>query len=178
MFFDNHFDITNNENDRTSKDEIHEMFNRYSKCNFSATSVMTDIKRLQLNYQRLLCCMYNGTSRRGVVIGIKHKTNEEPEPVEQTPQFSDLDHGLDPVMNYEQEYKKLKAEHEKMRLEHEKMRLEFEAFKKLHEPKKVVEAKEESDIDEDEFKAMIENAPTVELKSTTKSTEKKMKTKL
>jgi energy-coupling factor transporter ATP-binding protein EcfA2 len=178
MFFDNHFDITNNENDRTSKDEIHEMFNRYSKCNFSATSVMTDIKRLQLNYQRLLCCMYNGTSRRGVVIGIKHKTNEESEPEVQAPQVSDLDHGLDPIMNYEHEYNKLKAEHEKMRLEHEKMRLEFEAFKKLHEPKKVVEAEAEADVDDDEFEALIENAPTVQLKSSTKSTEKKMKTKL
>jgi len=82
-FFENHFEITNNDSDRIAKDELRDMYNTYTKCNFSASSIMTDIQRLQLNYNRGLRCMYNGVSLRGVIIGIKKLKGQQSEPVKQ-----------------------------------------------------------------------------------------------
>jgi hypothetical protein len=175
-FFDCHFEITNVETDRISKDEIHEIYNRHSKCNFSSASITTDIKRLQLNYQRGLCSMFNGSSRRGVVVGIKHKTQDEQAPAQQEP--NDLDFGVESFVNYERKYNELKVEHEKMRLE-------FEAFKKLHETKPEPEPEPElrdedetEEPDELDFDDVFEKAPIVENKVIAKSTVQKIKTKL
>ena len=77
------------------------MFNSHTKCNFSASSIMTDIQRLQLKYERGLRCMYNGMSLRGVIVGIKKKTGQEEEPPEKAEPAKkvakkyDLDYGLD-----------------------------------------------------------------------------------
>jgi hypothetical protein len=99
-FFDSHFVVTGDENDRVSKKEINDMMNVYNKCNYSERTIVDDIKRLQLNYQRLLRAPYKGASERGVVVGIK-KRDYVPDDettvnfVEEKPMVSDLDFGLD-----------------------------------------------------------------------------------
>jgi phage/plasmid-associated DNA primase len=99
-FFDSHFVVTGDENDRVSKKEINDMMNVYNKCNYSERTIVDDIKRLQLNYQRLLRAPYKGASERGVVVGIRKRDyvpDEESTPdfVEEKPMASDLDFGLD-----------------------------------------------------------------------------------
>ena len=99
-FFDSHFVVTGDENDRVSKKEINDMMNVYNKCNYSERTIVDDIKRLQLNYQRLLRAPYKGASERGVVVGIR-KRDYVPDDettvnfVEEKPVRSDLDFGLD-----------------------------------------------------------------------------------
>ena len=100
-FFDSHFVVTGDENDRVSKKEINDMMNVYNKCNYSERTIVDDIKRLQLNYQRLLRAPYKGASERGVVVGIKKRDyvpddeNTVVDFVEEKPVRSDLDFGLD-----------------------------------------------------------------------------------
>jgi phage/plasmid-associated DNA primase len=147
-FFDNHFQITNNESDRISKDEFKDMYNSYTKCNFSASSIMTDIQRLQLKYERGLRCVYKGVSLRGVIIGIK-KLEEQVTPNEPEAKQSDLDYGLDltpePNNDYisklekdakekNELYNELQIKHTDLNEQFEKMRLEFEAYKKQFPP--------------------------------------------
>jgi hypothetical protein len=147
-FFDNHFQITNNESDRISKDEFKDMYNSYTKCNFSASSIMTDIQRLQLKYERGLRCVYKGVSLRGVIIGIK-KMEEQVTPNEPEAKQSDLDYGLDltpePNNDYisklekdakekNELYNELQIKHTDLNEQFEKMRLEFEAYKKQFPP--------------------------------------------
>jgi len=144
-FFENHFVVTNNEDDRIAKDEIRDMFNSHTKCNFSASSIMTDIQRLQLKYERGLRCIYNGMSLRGVIVGIKKKTGQEEEelpakeglskkPVKQTlPDPDGLDFGI-PCTELDNDdiIRRLKDKEEEvndLNEQYEKMRLEFEAYK-------------------------------------------------
>jgi phage/plasmid-associated DNA primase len=146
-FFDNHFQITNNESDRISKDEFKDMYNSYTKCNFSASSIMTDIQRLQLKYERGLRCVYKGVSLRGVILGIK-KLEEQATPNEPETKQSDLDYGLDFTPDNTEYIKKLEKDakeknelynalqikHTDLNEQFEKMRLEFEAYKKQFPP--------------------------------------------
>jgi hypothetical protein len=148
-FFENHFEVTNDESDRLSKDELRDMYNSHTKCNFSASSIMTDIQRLQLKYERGLRCMYNGMSLRGVIVGIKKKTGQEEEeppakevaskkPTKQElPDPDGLDFGIpcteldnDDIIrrlkDKEEEVNDLNEQYEKMRLEHEELKERFE----------------------------------------------------
>jgi phage/plasmid-associated DNA primase len=93
-FFENHFEITNKDIGRIAKDELRDMYNSYTKCNFSASSIMTDIQRLQLKYERGLRCVYNGVSLRGVIVGIK-KLKGQAEPNKQQANDSGLDYGIE-----------------------------------------------------------------------------------
>jgi phage/plasmid-associated DNA primase len=138
-FFDNHFDITNNENDKITKDELRDMYNHHTKCNFSASSIMTDIQRLQLKYEKGLRSVYNGISIRGIIVGIKKKTvhyeediceesNVSMQPINYCQKLQD-DEILVKYMQSEKELTELK-------LDYEKLRLEFEAFKKEQQTKK------------------------------------------
>jgi hypothetical protein len=132
-FFDNHFDITNNENDKITKDELRDMYNHHTKCNFSASSIMTDIQRLQLKYEKGLRSVYNGISIRGIIVGIKKKTvhyeediceesNVSMQPVNYCQKLQD-DELLSKYMQTEKELTELK-------LDYEKLRLEFDEYKK------------------------------------------------
>ena len=145
-FFENHFEITNNEGDRIAKDELRDMYNSYTKCNFSASSIMTDIQRLQLRYERGLRCVYNGVSLRGVIVGIKKKSGEEDEQEKAVSKKSDLDYGLDmpepeATINHDPEYakkieKELSERNEQfyeLQIEHNKLKEEFEALQKKFE---------------------------------------------
>jgi phage/plasmid-associated DNA primase len=93
-FFENHFEITNKDDDRIAKDELRDMYNSYTKCNFSASSIMTDIQRLQLKYERGHRCVYNGVSLRGVIVGIK-RLKGQVEPNKPEAKRSDLDYGIE-----------------------------------------------------------------------------------
>ena len=152
-FFENHFEVTNNEDDRIAKDELRDMFNSHTKCNFSASSIMTDIQRLQLKYERGLRCMYNGMSLRGVIVGIKKKTGQEEEPPEKAEpakkvaKKSDLDYGLDmePEVNepeivndhnpeytesLEKELREKNKQYTELQIEHDDLKDKFEAMRK------------------------------------------------
>jgi hypothetical protein len=150
-FFDNHFQITNNESDRISKDEFKDMYNSYTKCNFSASSIMTDIQRLQLNYNRGLRCMYNGVSLRGVIIGIKKLKGQQSEPVKVVAKQSDLDFGLnmepEPEItnDYDPEYtdrlekdlRETQKQYTELQIEHDDLKEKFEELKRKFEAMQV-----------------------------------------
>ena len=159
-FFDNHFMVTNIEDDRVSKDELRDMFNHHTKCNYSASSIMTDIQRLQLRYEKALRTIYNGMSIRGVIVGIKKKSLEEcdfvPEESSKKVKVHDLDFGLDmpctqPIDDdISRKLKDKEAEVCDLHEQFEKMRLENEALKaELAELKRIMAEKEpeEEDID-------------------------------
>ena len=145
-FFENHFEVTNNESDSIAKDELRDMYNNHTKYNFSASSIMTDIQRLQLKYERGLRCIYNGMSVRGVIVGIKKKTGEQEDEVptkenssRKTAKQELLDpYGLDfgiPCTELDNDdiIRRLKDKEEEvndLKEQFEKMRLEFEAYKK------------------------------------------------
>ena len=126
-FFEHFFEVTDNDNDKVSKAEIHDMYNNYYKCNFSPAVVMTSIKSLQLSYVKDRRCMYNGTGMKGVVVGIKKKTVDEKQ----------TDYGLDDSLpcvtlgdddllrkntQLEKELRELKDQYEIMRLELEELK--------------------------------------------------------
>ena len=147
-FFENHFEITNKDEDRIAKDELRDMYNSYTKCNFSASSIMTDIQRLQLKYERGLRCVYNNVSLRGVIVGIKKLTGKV-EPNKPEVKHSDLDFGLDmepePEIAHNSEFtekleKDLKEKNNQfteLQIEHDNLKKEFEAMKlKLKEIEK------------------------------------------
>jgi hypothetical protein len=139
-FFENHFEITNKDVDRIAKDELRDMYNSYTKCNFSASSIMTDIQRLQLKYERGLRCVYNGVSLRGVIVGIK-KLKGQAEPNKQA-NDSGLDYGIefvpepevtsDPDPEYteklEADLREKNKQYTELQIEHEKLKEEFEAL--------------------------------------------------
>ena len=150
-FFENHFEITNNDSDRIAKDELRDMYNTYTKCNFSASSIMTDIQRLQLNYNRGLRCMYNGVSLRGVIIGIKKLKGQQSEPVKVVAKQSDLDFGLDMepepeiTNDYDPEYtdrlekdlRETQKQYTELQIEHDDLKEQFEALKEKFEAMQV-----------------------------------------
>ena len=148
-FFENHFEITNNDSDRIAKDELRDMYNTYTKCNFSASSIMTDIQRLQLNYNRGLRCMYNGVSLRGVIIGIKKLKGQQSEPVKVVAKQSDLDFVLDMepeiTNDYDPEYtdrlekdlRETQKQYTELQIEHDDLKEQFEALKKKFEAMQV-----------------------------------------
>ena len=150
-FFENHFEITNNDSDRIAKDELRDMYNTYTKCNFSASSIMTDIQRLQLNYNRGLRCMYNGVSLRGVIIGIKKLKGQQSEPVKVVAKQSDLDFGLDMepepeiTNDYDPEYtdrlekdlRETQKQYTELQIEHDDLKEQFEALKRKFEAMQV-----------------------------------------
>jgi len=127
-FFDDHFELTTDPNDRIAKSELHDMYNHHTKCNFSPSTLMTEIKRLQLRYDKALRCVYNGQSVRGVLTGIKKKSNISEEP--------QTDFGLDdssPCLGDDELLKKniqLEKELQELRYDYEVMRLELEELKK------------------------------------------------
>lgn len=72
-FIDNHFEMTKNDEDRIHKDEFKLMYDSYYKCNFGWNTILTDIKRCRLIYEKEKRTVYNGLSIRGVIVGIKKK---------------------------------------------------------------------------------------------------------
>jgi hypothetical protein len=169
-FFDNHFDITNNDSDRISKDELRDLYNSYTKCNFSASSIMTDIQRLQLKYERGLRCIYNGVSLRGVIIGIKKKSGnqeKEKEPETEISNSGFADYGYDEV-NYEYHTEQLQKElreknkqYTELQIEHDQLKADFEELKKKMEAMATKPVKSVIDDSDDE---VVEETKTAKSK--------------
>ncbi|MFN9110065.1 MAG: DUF5906 domain-containing protein [Bacteroidota bacterium] len=93
-FLDQFFEITNDPKDRIHKNELHDMFNKYTNGNVAVASLFTEIKKNQLEYKKGEWAKYNGLSMRGCVVGIKKKTQEKPEPefVEDEEEANPLDY--------------------------------------------------------------------------------------
>lgn len=125
-FLDNHFDITKNEDDRITKDEFKTMFNQYTGCNHAWTSILSDVKRVGLDYDKSKRAVYNGMSLRGVVIGIKKKTQE----LEDDAGFVDndgLDYGIDTNTS---EFEKLRRENEEIKRERDEYKHQLDDMRK------------------------------------------------
>lgn len=75
-FIDNHFDVTNDEDDKIAKDEFKDMYNTYTKCNHAWSSILSDIKRCNLEYNKDRWGNYNGLKNRGVILKLKKKVRE------------------------------------------------------------------------------------------------------
>ena len=171
-FIEKNFIITNLETDRITKQEIHEMFNRYINSSYPAASLLTDIKRLQLNYQRGMCSMYNDVSRRGVVVGMKKIDHRALE--------------VDSDDDYFKKYGDKQKDFNDLSCEFEKMRLEFEAYKLRHpETVDIVSTvPEESstpntcEIECLSLESLIENAEEGTMTEISKSTIEKLKKKM
>ena len=173
IFFENHFEITDNDKNRVSKKEIKDLLDAYYKCNYSEKTIFNDIERLQLNYKKDLRVVYRGVSERGVLVGVKHREEKEEELVEEVKFVSDLDYGLE----IEDTSNDLKAENKRLKTENEKLRAELEELKKKYEmPIPILERSENLEVN---FLDELEAAPVKEQKSKgTKGVMEKMKQKL
>ena len=173
IFFENHFEITDNDKNRVSKKEIKDLLDAYYKCNYSEKTIFNDIERLQLNYKKDLRVVYRGVSERGVLVGVKHREEKEEELVEEVKFVSDLDYGLE----IEDTSNDLKAENKRLKTENEKLRAELEELKKKYEmPIPILERSENLEVN---FLDELEAVPIKEQKSKgTKGVMEKMKQKL
>jgi hypothetical protein len=126
-FIDNHFDITKDEDDRITKDEFKLLFNQYTGCNHAWTSILSDIKRVGLDYDKSKRACYNGISLRGVILGIKKKAKEDD--VNDDVGFCDpdgLDHGLDD----NSEVAKLRRDNEQLKRERDEYKEQLNDIKR------------------------------------------------
>ena len=156
IFFENHFEITDNDKNRVSKKEIKDLLDAYYKCNYSEKTIFNDIERLQLNYKKDLRVVYRGVSERGVLVGVKHREEKEEEIVEEVKFVSDLDYGLE----VEDTSNDLKAENKRLKMENEKLRAELEELKKKYEmPIPILERSENLEVN---FLDELEAAPVKE----------------
>ncbi len=178
-FMDNHFDITKDEDDRITKDEFKIMFNQYTGCNHAWTSILSDIKRVGLDYDKSKRSCYNGMSLRGVITGIKKKTQEAE--YDDKTNFIDhdgLDYGLDPYPKDKKELERVKSERDEYRQQVDDLKRQLEELKAQiacnlkPESPKPTKGSDEPNL----FNQMLELAEECELKEEPKNiTVKKLK---
>lgn len=116
-FIDSMFETTGRDDDRIHKDAFKDLYNNYYKCNFAWTSILTEIKRCNITYDREK--RVNGN--RGVIIGIKLKNSSENK---KESAFIDNDNDLD--YNPDDEIKKAKELKELNELKQKNKSLEEE----------------------------------------------------
>ena len=133
-FIENKFEITGNENDRVSRIQFDEMFGFFTKCNFSSSTILGDIKRCNLRYESKWRTIFQGKSVQGILVGIKLKPYEQTDEADfvqddskshtsslESLNFVDkggLDYGLSSVENtLEKEVKELKEKFSLMEVE-------------------------------------------------------------
>jgi hypothetical protein len=135
-FIDNNFDITHVDSDRMQQDEFLEMYNRHSKCNYSWSSVHTNIMRLGIKFNRDARKIINGVSTKRCLIGIKQKEAKyEDEFVEDKKEDNGLDGGIikdDRAADLEQQLIEERKQHTELKAEYERMKQEFEAYKQQY----------------------------------------------
>jgi hypothetical protein len=165
-FVDNHFDITKNEDDKISKDEFKDMFNTYTKCNYAWTTILSDIKRCNLSYDKGKWGLYNSQKSRGIIVGLKKKSTEEVEFIDDDGVYARRVYGED-LKDDEllKKYIDIQKENNDLKDQFEKMRLEFEEYK-LNNPKKV----EVEEVNFMDFDKIIDEAVII-----ARSTKKKTK---
>jgi hypothetical protein len=72
-FIETNFENTNNDGDIIYKDEFFLLYNNYTKFNNNWTSVLNDIKRLNIKYDSRKHINYDGKRVQGCIIGLKLK---------------------------------------------------------------------------------------------------------
>lgn len=168
-FIDNHFEVTNSDDDRIHKDEFKQMYDTYYKCNFGWNTILTDIKRCRLVYEKEKRALFNGLSMRGVIIGIKKKKRGNNNKVDDT---NDTDDEIDENdARYNDKLKQVTKERDEYKLKYEELAKQFEEFKKKlsgevktepkTEPKKEEQKKEEEfSLFDELLKVAVEVKPT------------------
>jgi len=168
-FIENNLDKTNDTNDIIAKDEFKNLYNAYTKCNHAWTTVLSDIKRCNLTYNKDRWGVANGIKSRGVIVGLKKKSVNDLEFVSETHSLPDPN-GLDyyripcTTLNDDELLKRyIDIEKELNDTKHhfEIMRLEFEAYKLSHPHVEVKVKVEEEEVNFIDFDDMIEKAPVV-----------------
>ena len=76
-FLDEYFDVTNDDNDRMSKHEFIEMYNRHYGCKLGLNTFLNYIKSNNLRYER----HWRVNGSRGVIVGIRMKDDVDEEMV-------------------------------------------------------------------------------------------------
>jgi len=74
-FVDSKLEQTGHVGDKMYKDEFLLMYNSHYNIHCNWTTILSDIKRCGLNYDRAGYCVYNGMSQRGVITGIRTRNN-------------------------------------------------------------------------------------------------------
>lgn len=75
--FDNLYEITNNPDDKVHIDDITYDMNGSLKKNFSRNHMISEMKRIGLTYRKDLYCSNDKLRRKGVVMGIIKKLEED-----------------------------------------------------------------------------------------------------
>lgn len=166
-FIDNNFDITNVDSDRMHVDEFMDMYNRASKCNYAWATVHSDLKRLNIQFNRDARKIVNGISLKRCIIGIKVKSQVEEvqfiEEEEEKKTVSDLDyfpnevHPEVRIEELEKELREEKKQHMELWIEHDKLKELFEEYKRLNPPlklppQKIIKLIDDSDDEDSEIK--------------------------
>lgn len=113
-FIDCKVEITNNDKDRIYKDEFLMLYNLHYKVNCNWATILSDVKRCGLKYDREKHIMYLGMSQRGVISGIRWRNTSK----------SDFDRLVEPVEevdDYKQKYTDLLAKFEELQTKIESM---------------------------------------------------------
>lgn len=160
-FVDDKFIITNDENDRIYKEEFREMYNNYGTSksyNYAWTSILTDISRCRLNYKPNLRVKYNGESVRGVICGIKKRTND----YEEVKFIDDFDARNNPFEKLKKEYEEMKKKLEEMTIERDKYKLLYEQEIKKENKQEIIKNEVEEDEEEEEIEEEEEEEEEIE----------------
>jgi len=149
-FFDGNFIKTNKDDDRLTLQEMLDMYNSTYKCNLAKSSLLSDVKRLQLTYDSSSKrATYEGKSMKGVIIGIKkiEAKKDEVEFIDDKPSRRQLPdpHGLDYGISCNQltDDNENAKKYDDLLDQFEKLRLEFEEYKKQNPPKEQPKAPKE-----------------------------------
>jgi hypothetical protein len=124
-FIDTIFETTGKDEDRIHKDTFKDLYNNYYKCNFAWTSILTEIKRCNLNYDREK--RVNGN--RGVIIGIKQKSNNQhrnEEPTFIDSRENDLDYNPEDDLKKTKEHDELKEKNKSLEEENNNIKQKYE----------------------------------------------------
>ncbi len=169
-FIDSMFETTGSDDDRIHKDAFKDLYNSYYKCNFAWTSILTEIKRCNLTYDREK--RVNGN--RGVIIGIKQKVNQQ---FKKEASFIDLDDSTDldvvdekpnnkEIDELKKERDEYKQKYEESQNEIQSLKQQLESLQKLLETKnEMIEHKIDSNLVDDYIK---QEKTKIETKSTVK----------
>ena len=106
--------ITNNDDDRIYKEEFRSVYNAHSKLNFNWITILSDVRRTGLDYNKEKRCNYNGLSQKGCIVGIKFRDfTDDFIHINNNP----LDANVDKEVNLENEIERLNKIIEELKLQ-------------------------------------------------------------
>lgn len=116
-FIDQYFQITKNEEDKISRNEITDLYNKKYNTKVEWATLLSSVKRLNgIDYSFSKRCVYNDHSCKGVVSGLKKKNEEEVEEMltfgnyNRTPSALDTNH-----MDYKKMYEELLVKYDELK---------------------------------------------------------------